>query len=429
MTLKNAFAASAAVAILTAFAAPAMATNHPEQIRGRYEHGDIDASSRAVNQNDIRNNNANHNANANNNRNDNRNNNANQNHNANVNANANLNANKNTNTAQGGDGGHAYAAGGHSYAAGGSATNTNTNSADNSSHAAGGSATNANTNSADNSSYAAGGSASADNNGNNNGNNNSSSSNSQTQSQSQSVSAQSDSSNSNNADQNVTINENYQRAPVSTAFAAPLAAGEDTCMGSSSFGAQAVTFGLSVGTTWRDANCRRLKNSRQLVNLGYQRAATALMCVDEDVRMAMEEAGTPCPSRNDAPTPVAASYSAPAPAPICPTTDFIVHFEWDRSNLNREAIEIIDAAAARARQCNVSAAVVTGHTDTSGSNTYNASLSQRRASIVREALIARGISADVIRSDARGETDLARFTRNGVREPANRRAAVTISFR
>jgi hypothetical protein len=49
--------------------------------------------------------------------------------------------------------------------------------------------------------------------------------------------------------------------------------------------------------------------------------------------------------------------------------------------------------------------------------------------VVRDALVARGIAAGSIRSEARGETDLARATRDGVREPLNRRTAVTISFR
>jgi hypothetical protein len=115
-----------------------------------------------------------------------------------------------------------------------------------------------------------------------------------------------DNSNSNNAEQEVNVNTYNQRAPVNTAYAAGLSVGEDTCMGSSSFGAQAVSFGLSIGTTWQDDNCRRLKNSRQLVALGYHRASTALMCVDEDVKNAMIMAGTPCPNGE-----VAAVYVAP----------------------------------------------------------------------------------------------------------------------
>jgi OmpA-OmpF porin, OOP family len=115
--------------------------------------------------------------------------------------------------------------------------------------------------------------------------------------------------------------------------------------------------------------------------------------------------------------------------PPCPTSEFVVYFEWDRSNLNQAALETIDAAVNRARQCNVGGVIVVGHTDTSGSPTYNQGLSERRASVVRDALVARGIAAGSIQTQARGESDLARATRDGVREPLNRRTAVTISFR
>jgi outer membrane protein OmpA-like peptidoglycan-associated protein len=134
--------------------------------------------------------------------------------------------------------------------------------------------------------------------------------------------------------------------------------------------------------------------------------------------------------------PPAPAYVAPPPPPppppvaaACPTSEFVVYFEWDRSNLNQAALETIDAAVNRARQCNVSGTIVVGHTDTSGSTAYNQGLSERRASVVRDALVARGMAAGSIQTQARGEGDLARPTRDGVREPLNRRTAVTISFR
>jgi OOP family OmpA-OmpF porin len=135
-----------------------------------------------------------------------------------------------------------------------------------------------------------------------------------------------------------------------------------------------------------------------------------------------------------APPPPPLPPAAPPPPPppqqtVCPAADFVVYFEWDRSNLNQAALETIDAAVNRARQCNIGGIVVVGHTDTSGSTQYNVGLSERRAGVVRDALVARGIAAGSIRSEARGETDLARATRDGVREPLNRRTAVTISFR
>ncbi len=128
-------------------------------------------------------------------------------------------------------------------------------------------------------------------------------------------------------------------------------------------------------------------------------------------------------------TPPPPAPPPPPPPVACPTSDFVVYFEWDRSNLNQAALETIDAAVARARQCNVSGVVVVGHTDTSGSPAYNQGLSERRASVVADALVARGIGAGSITRQARGESDLARATRDGVREPLNRRTAVTISFR
>jgi outer membrane protein OmpA-like peptidoglycan-associated protein len=44
-------------------------------------------------------------------------------------------------------------------------------------------------------------------------------------------------------------------------------------------------------------------------------------------------------------------------------------------------------------------------------------------------LSARGVNGSDIQTQAVGETDLARQTRDGVREPLNRRTAVTISFK
>ena len=70
---------------------------------------------------------------------------------------------------------------------------------------------------------------------------------------------------------------------------------------------------------------------------------------------------------------------------------------------------------------------IAGHTDTSGASAYNQRLSQRRADIVGEALVARGIDASLISEEAKGETDLAKATRDGVREPLNRRSEVVIT--
>jgi len=134
--------------------------------------------------------------------------------------------------------------------------------------------------------------------------------------------------------------------------------------------------------------------------------------------------GAPAPAMAPPPPPP----PPPPPATACPTSQFTVYFEWDRSNLNQAASEVIDQAVARARECNVGGIEIVGHTDTSGSDAYNMGLSERRAAVVRDALVARGLLASIMRTQALGETHLARQTADGVREPLNRRTAVTISF-
>jgi outer membrane protein OmpA-like peptidoglycan-associated protein len=139
--------------------------------------------------------------------------------------------------------------------------------------------------------------------------------------------------------------------------------------------------------------------------------------------------GAPAAAAPPPPPPPPPVTALPPAAVACPTAEFVVYFEWDRSALNQAALETIDAAVARARDCNLGGVIVVGHTDTSGSPQYNVGLSERRAGVVRDALVARGIAADAVTTEARGESDLARATQDGVREPLNRRTAVTISFR
>ena len=107
---------------------------------------------------------------------------------------------------------------------------------------------------------------------------------------------------------------------------------------------------------------------------------------------------------------------------------FTVYFDYDKSNLTPQASTLIQEAASRALQNDIDTVVVSGNTDTSGSSAYNQALSERRARVVREALVANGVSADSIRTEAYGETNLAKATADGVREPLNRRSEVVISF-
>jgi OmpA-OmpF porin, OOP family len=107
---------------------------------------------------------------------------------------------------------------------------------------------------------------------------------------------------------------------------------------------------------------------------------------------------------------------------------FTVYFDYDKANLTPQASTLIAEAADRALQNDIDTVVVSGNTDTSGSSAYNQALSERRAKAVRDALIANDVPADRIRSEAYGESNPAKATPDGVREPLNRRSEVVISF-
>lgn len=112
-----------------------------------------------------------------------------------------------------------------------------------------------------------------------------------------------------------------RRIPVSTAYAAPLTSGIDTCLGSASAGVQTGILGVSLGGTKRDRICETIKLSRELHHMGMREGAVQLLCNDERVRVAMRNAGTPCeavtyepPMAYDAPPPPI-EYAPPPPKP------------------------------------------------------------------------------------------------------------------
>lgn len=122
----------------------------------------------------------------------------------------------------------------------------------------------------------------------------------------------------------------------------------------------------------------------------------------------------------------------PPPAPlVCDGRSFVVYFEHDRSNLTDQAAGVIDNEVAQiaSRSCNYSTVLIQGHADTSGNPRYNIGLSQRRVTVVRDALVSRGVPGDLMSGEAFGETLLAVATPDGTKEPLNRRTEVTFSFR
>ena len=70
---------------------------------------------------------------------------------------------------------------------------------------------------------------------------------------------------------------------------------QDLCRVGISVGGQSFGFGISGGTTVIDENCERMKLSKLLYDYNMKVAAVAILCQDDRVFSAMENAGTPCP--------------------------------------------------------------------------------------------------------------------------------------
>lgn len=98
----------------------------------------------------------------------------------------------------------------------------------------------------------------------------------------------------------VTTNGNITttvKSPPPSAISPSLSGGNgnDQCIVGVSGAVQTQILGISMGTTIRDMNCERLKNSKTLFDMGMKVAAVSVLCQDVRVFDAMMMAGTPCP--------------------------------------------------------------------------------------------------------------------------------------
>ena len=100
---------------------------------------------------------------------------------------------------------------------------------------------------------------------------------------------------SNNTTTTNNSTSNMRSAPPTASAPSVTNAGSDVCLAGASAGVQTFGIGVSGGKSFRDKNCERIKLSRELNTLGMKVAAVAILCQDERVFFAMEQAGTPCP--------------------------------------------------------------------------------------------------------------------------------------
>jgi OOP family OmpA-OmpF porin len=118
----------------------------------------------------------------------------------------------------------------------------------------------------------------------------------------------------------------------------------------------------------------------------------------------------------------------PAPVPVAAAPreqNFLVFFDFDKYQITPEGQSVIQRAVDNFRRTgSVPRIVATGHADRAGPEDYNMALSDRRANAVRQALVAAGIPANEVNTQAKGETQPLVPTPDGEREPQNRRVEI-----
>ncbi len=149
------------------------------------------------------------------------------------------------------------------------------------------------------------------------------------------------------------------------------------------------------------------------------------------LRYTFDEAAPPPPPLPKAaqvmppPAPAPAQAARPAVPPV--PQSYMVFFDFDKSVLTPEAKRIIASAAQDFKSGKYVRLVVTGHTDTMGTNKYNQKLSERRAAAVKKEFIRLGVPTNEIGTSGVGESGLLVPTADNVREAQNRRAEIVLS--
>ena len=81
-----------------------------------------------------------------------------------------------------------------------------------------------------------------------------------------------------------------------------------------------------------------------------------------------------------------------------------VLFEHNADQLTADSRTYLDQVAARLNELTNVTGVIEGHTDSTGADAYNQSLSERRAKIVRDYLVSKGVASSRLQSAGFGES-------------------------
>ncbi|MBL8483412.1 MAG: OmpA family protein [Rhodocyclaceae bacterium] len=99
----------------------------------------------------------------------------------------------------------------------------------------------------------------------------------------------------------------------------------------------------------------------------------------------------------------AAPVAGPKPASSKVTLSADALFDFDKAVLRPEGKSKLDDLASQAGKLNLEVIIAVGHTDRIGSDAYNQKLSERRAAAVKTYLVGKGVAANKVYTEGKGE--------------------------
>jgi OOP family OmpA-OmpF porin len=116
----------------------------------------------------------------------------------------------------------------------------------------------------------------------------------------------------------------------------------------------------------------------------------------------------PPPPPPPAPAPAPAAPPPPPPAPAAPVSEKVTYaadafFDFDKAVLKPEAMAKLDDLVGKTKGIALEVIIAVGHTDSTGDAAYNQKLSVRRAEAVKQYLVSKGIEANRVYTEGKGE--------------------------
>ena len=142
----------------------------------------------------------------------------------------------------------------------------------------------------------------------------------------------------------------------------------------------------------------------------------------------------PPPAPAPAPAPMAAAPVAPPvvpvapPAPVSEKVTFAADafFDVAKSTLKPDAQAKLDDLVAKTKGLNLEVIIAVGHTDSDGSDAYNQKLSISRAESVKKYLVSKGVEANRVYSEGKGEKQPVADNKTKEGKAKNRRVEIEV---